>query len=546
MSNGYANSPGNYAAPRGQDGAAAYPEGGVLPPQAIEIEQAVLGGMLIEHEAATLAIELLQPSDFYRKGHRHVFEIMQELYEKSNPLDLITVESELRDRKLLEEIGGPAYLGELTRAVSSAANIEYHCQILAEKAIKRTIISTFTDVVKESYDPGTDPYDMLDKAERSIYELANAKRGIESNNMSDILKKTLQHLEDIRGQKGGITGIPSGTDVDKWTAGWQKGDMVIIAARPSMGKTAFVLTIARNAALFPVEEKRAAVAIFSLEMSSQQLVQRLLTMEGRVNAQDARTGRLTDNDFKLLIDAASRLFKAKIFIDDTPALSVLELRSKCRRLKSEHDINLIIIDYLQLMRGNTNDRNSNREQEIATISRGLKSLAKELDVPVIALSQLSRAVETRGGNKRPMLSDLRESGSIEQDADVVCFLYRPGYYNITTDDEGNSTEGVAEVIIGKQRNGPVGTVKLQFVEQYARFENFASYQNNAPGMDSAESEGGGNQGGGNSSAALPPFDDDDETAGAVSPSEPGTSRRPPMYQPGPADFSDDSGEIPPF
>lgn len=540
MSNGYANNPGNYQGPRGQDAPPASPEGGVLPPQAIEIEQAVLGGMLIEHEAATLALELLQASDFYRKGHRHVFEVMQELYEKSNPLDLITVESELRDRKLLEEIGGPAYLGELTRAVSSAANIEYHCQILAEKAIKRTIISTFTEVVKESYDPGTDPYDMLDKAERSIYELANAKRGIESNNMSDILKKTLQHLEEIRGQKGGITGVPSGTDVDKWTAGWQKGDMVIIAARPSMGKTAFVLTIARNAALFPVEDKRAAVAIFSLEMSSQQLVQRLLTMEGRVNAQDARTGRLTDNDFKLLIDAASRLFKAKIFIDDTPALSVLELRSKCRRLKSEHDINLIIIDYLQLMRGNTNDRNSNREQEIATISRGLKSLAKELDVPVIALSQLSRAVETRGGNKRPMLSDLRESGSIEQDADVVCFLYRPSYYKITTDEEGNSTEGVAEVIIGKQRNGPVGTVKLQFVEQYARFENFASYQNTAPGMDEGEDRGGGGN-----TRSLPPvgMDDDDDMMPAP---EPGTSRRPPIYQPGPDAFPGSGEEDAPF
>jgi replicative DNA helicase len=449
--------------------------GGMLPPQAVEIEEAVLGGMLIEHEAATMALELLRPEDFYRKAHRNIFEVMMDLFEKSNPLDIITVENELRDKKLLDECGGPGYLSELTRSVSSAANIEYHAQILTEKAIKRTIIQQFTEVVKDSYDSGSDPYELLDKAEKSIYELANSKRGGDTTAISDILKKTLQHLEEIRGQKGGITGVPSGTDVDKLTAGWQPGDLIIIAARPSMGKTAFVLTIARNAALLQDPEKRVSVALFSLEMSDQQLIQRLLTMEARVDAQAARTGRLKDDEFKRLIEAASRLFKAKIFIDDTPALSVMEMRSKCRRLKSEHDIDLIIVDYLQLMRGNTNDRNSNREQEIATISRGLKGLAKELNVPVIALAQLSRAVEQRGGNKRPQLSDLRESGSIEQDADVVCFLYRPEYYGITADEEGKPTEGIGEVIIGKQRNGPVGDVKLQFVKEYARFENLTSY-----------------------------------------------------------------------
>ena len=491
-----------------------------MPPQAIEIEEAVLGGMLIEHEAATMALELLRPQDFYRKAHRHIFEVMMELFEKSNPLDILTVENELRDKKLLEECGGPGYLSELTRSVSSAANMEYHAQILTEKAIKRTIIQQFTDVVKDSYDPGSDPYELLDKAEKSIYELANSKRGGDSNAISDILKKTLQHLEEIRGQKGGITGVPSGTDVDRLTAGWQPGDLIIIAARPSMGKTAFVLTVARNASLFPDLEKRVSVALFSLEMSDQQLIQRLLTMEARVDAQAARTGRLKDDEFKRLIEAASRLFKSKIFIDDTPALSVMEMRSKCRRLKSEHDIDLIIVDYLQLMRGNTNDRNSNREQEIATISRGLKGLAKELNVPVIALAQLSRAVEQRGGNKRPQLSDLRESGSIEQDADVVCFLYRPEYYGITTDDEGNSTTGIGEIIIGKQRNGPVGDVKLQFVKEYARFENLTSYDD---GFDD------------DVAGELYGDDDDDPSPGGganVSPV------RPNLPPPGPDDFDD--------
>jgi replicative DNA helicase len=469
-------------------------EGGVLPPQALEIEEAVLGGMLIETEAATTALELLKPADFYRKAHQHIFEVMLELYEKQNPLDIITVENELKDKGLLEECGGPGYLGDLTRSVSSAANIEYHAQIIAEKSIKRNIITTFTDVIRQSYDPVSDPYELLDNAEKTLYELANQNRYSQTTALNDILKDVLQHLEDIRGQKSGITGIPSGTDVDRWTAGWQKGDLIIIAARPSMGKTAFVLTVSRNAALFPDEEKQSAVALFSLEMSDQQLIQRLLTMEARVNAQDARTGRLKDEDFKRLIEAASRLYKAKIFIDDTPGLSVMEMRSKCRRLKSEHDIGMVVVDYLQLMRGQGNDRNSNREQEIAQISRGLKSLAKELDVPVIALSQLSRAVEQRGGSKRPQLSDLRESGSIEQDADVVCFLYRPEYYQITTDEEGHSTAGIAEVIIGKQRNGPVGSVRLNFVKEYARFENLtSSFSGDMPGGD----------------MSLDPFDDDE-------------------------------------
>lgn len=449
---------------------------GRIPPQAVEVEEAVLGSMLIEEQAASVAIEMLRVDDFYKPAHRHIFEVVTRLYERNNPLDLLTVESELRDQNLLENIGGSGYLTDLTRAVSSAANIEYHCQIVAEKALKRHLILGCSDVIAQAYDTTTDSFEVLDEAERRIYEITNARTHAGGRNLGEILKNTLSYLEEIRGKKQGITGVPTGLEVDQLTAGWQKGDLVIVAARPSMGKTAFTLTAARNAALHPDPEKRTPVALFSLEMSDQALVQRLLTMEARVDAQKARTGKLEDNEFKKLIEAAGRLHTAPILIDDTPSISIMEIRSKCRRLKNEHNIGLIIVDYLQLMTGMHNDR-QNREQEIAGISRGLKALAKELDVPVIALSQLSRAVEQRGGDKRPQLSDLRESGSIEQDADVVCFLYRPEYYKITTDDQGNSTEGIAELIIGKQRNGPVGTVSLHFVKNYARFENLArSYQ----------------------------------------------------------------------
>ncbi len=445
---------------------------GRIPPQATEIEEAILGSMLIEEQAASVAIEMLESDDFYKPAHRHIFEVICKLYERDNPLDLLTVENELRDRELLETIGGIGYLSDLTRAVSSAANIEYHCQIVAEKALKRHLILGCSEIIQDAYDTTSDSFEVLDGAEQRIYDITNAKARGGNRSLVDILKNTISYLEEIRGKKHGITGVPTGLDVDNITAGWQKSDLIIIAARPSMGKTAFTLTVARNAALHADPDKRVSVAVFSLEMSDQALVQRLLTMEGRVDAQKARTGKLDDNEFKKLLEAAGRLHTAPIFIDDTPSISIMELRSKCRRLKSEHDIGLIIVDYLQLMTGMQNDR-QNREQEIAGISRGLKALAKEINVPVIGLSQLSRAVEQRGGDKRPQLSDLRESGSIEQDADVVCFLYRPEYYKITTDDEGNSTEGVAELIVGKQRNGPVGTVSLQFIKQYARFENLS-------------------------------------------------------------------------
>lgn len=457
---------------------------GRIPPQAIEIEEAVLGGMLIDRDAALLSMESLKVSDFYKPTHQHIFEAMIDLLQGKNQLDLLTLENELRDRGQLDAAGGTGYLSQLTRTVSSSANMEYHIQIIAEKALKRNLILSCTEVIKDSYDPSTDPYDVLDLAEKRVFELSNqnSRGGVDS--ITDTIKSTLVYLEELRGKKSAITGIPTNLDIDRMTAGWQRGDLIIIAARPSMGKTAFVLTIARNAALHSDPDKRTPIALFSLEMSDQSLVQRLMTMEARVDAQKARTGQLSDDEFKDLIDAAGRLYPAPIYVDDTPGISLMEVRSKCRRLKNEKGIGLIIIDYLQLMTASVKD-SANREQEIATISRGLKGLAKELDVPVIALAQLSRAVEQRGRDKRPQLSDLRESGSIEQDADVVCFLYRPEYYGITTTDEGESTHGIAEVIIGKQRNGPVGIVPLHFVKEYARFENLtsATYSNELPAND---------------------------------------------------------------
>ena len=446
---------------------------GKLPPQAVDVEQAVLGAMLIEREAIPKAIEILPADSFYDPRHEKIYAAMGVLFERGNPVDLITLSEELKRRGDLDDVGS-YYLTELTAGVASAANVEYHARIIAEKSLLRKLIATMTGVVGEAYDPTTDAFDLLDDAERQIFQISESqlRKGVVA--MKDVMMGTVAHLESIHGQTGGITGVPSGLNaLDAMTGGWQPSDMVVIAARPSMGKTALSLAVTRNAALHP--EKPAGVAYFSLEMSAQQLAQRLLTSEARVDAQRARTGRLHDDDWPKLAKAAGRLSAAPIFIDDTPGLGILELRAKCRRLKAEHDIGLVIVDYLQLMHGSGGGKNANREQEIAQISRSMKGLAKELNVPVLALSQLSRAVETRGGDKRPQLSDLRESGSIEQDADVVMFIYRAERYGITVDESGNSTEGLGELIIGKQRNGPIGNVKVAFVNQYARFENLTSY-----------------------------------------------------------------------
>jgi replicative DNA helicase len=459
---------------------------GRIPPQAVEVEQAVLGAMLIEPEAIPRAVEILLPGSFYTDRHNQIYEAILSLFERANPVDIITVTDELRRREWLEAAGGAYYVSELTAQVANAANVEYHARIIAEKSLLRQMIDTMSSLIGNAYDPGADAFELLDSAESDIFRISDSQLRRSAAPMKDVLKDTLTRLETIHGREGGVTGVPSGfSKLDQMTAGWQRSDLIIVAARPSMGKTAFALACARNAALHPKEP--TGVAIFSLEMSSQQLAQRMLTSEARVDAQAARTGRLRDEDWPRLARAAGRLSDAPIFIDDTPGLSVLELRAKCRRLAAEHHIGLIIVDYLQLMHGTSSNKNSNREQEIAHISRSLKSLAKELDVPVVALSQLSRAVETRGGDKRPQLSDLRESGSIEQDADVVAFIYRAERYGITVDENGNSTEGIAELIVGKQRNGPIGDVRLAFTHQHARFENLNTYYQ---GQDEGPEMGG--------------------------------------------------------
>ncbi len=475
---------------------------GRVPPQAVEVEQSVLGAMLIENEAIPQAVEVLpDESAFYDPRHRRIYRAIQHLFEKSDPVDLITLSDELKRRDELEDAGGTYYLTELSTQVASAANVSYHARIIAEKALLRQMIETMTGLVGKAYDPSADAFELLDEAESDIFRISDTQVRKAATSMKDVLKETLEQLESIHGQEGGVTGVPSGFHkLDRLTSGWQDSDLIIVAARPSMGKTAFSLACALNAATHP--KRPAGVAIFSLEMGAQQLAQRLLTSEARVNAQAARTGRMTDDDWQRLARAAGKLSEAEIFIDDTPGLSVLELRAKARRLKAEHDIGLVVVDYLQLMHAPTNNRSANREQEIAQISRSLKSLAKELNVPVIALSQLSRAVENRGGDKRPQLSDLRESGSIEQDADVVSFIYRAERYGITVDEHGNSTDGLAEIIIGKQRNGPIGTVSLAFVDQYARFENLTQHygEEAGDGFSDADAYGAG-------PAPLPETDD---------------------------------------
>ncbi|MEM1042384.1 MAG: replicative DNA helicase [Bacteroidota bacterium] len=454
-------------------------QAGRVPPQAVEVEQSVLGAMLIEREAIPKAIEILPSEAFYDVRHQRIYAAMLGLFERTNPVDLITLTEELKRRGEFEPIGG-YYLSELTTRVASAANVEYHARIIAEKSLLRQMIETMTTTVGEAYDPTTDAFDLLDRAEQDIFKISESQLRKSSRAMSEVVMDTFKQLEALGQREGGLTGVPSGFHaLDDMTGGWQKSDLIIIAARPSMGKTALSLAVTMNAATHP--KYGVPVAIFSLEMSANQLAQRMLTSEARIDAQKARTGRLSDEDWPKLARAAGRLGEAQIFVDDTPGLGILELRAKCRRLKAEHGIGLVIVDYLQLMHGTQDNRNGNREQEIAQISRSLKALAKELDVPVLALAQLSRAVETRGGDKRPMLSDLRESGSIEQDADVVAFIYRAERYGITQDENGNSTAGVGEIIIGKQRNGPIGNVKLAFVNQYARFENLQTYYGSDPG-----------------------------------------------------------------
>jgi len=438
---------------------------GKLPPQAIEVEEAVLGALMIEKDALTSVIDILKPDSFYKEANQKIYQAILALFGKSEPVDLITITNQLRKDGELEAVGGPIYITQLTQKVNSASSIEYHARIIVEQAIKRQLIAISSNIQKESFEDATDVFDLLDRMESAIFEVSEANIRKNYADMRSTMMQALKELEERSNQGEGLTGVPTGfTSLDRTTSGWQRSDMVIIAARPGMGKTAFILSAVRNAAV----DFKMPCAVFSLEMSAVQLVNRLISAEAELESEKLRKGNLADYEWQQLHTKIKALNDAPIFIDDTPALSILELRAKCRRLKAQHDIQLVVIDYLQLMSGDSSTK-GNREQEIASISRALKNIAKELNVPVLALSQLSRAVETRGGDKKPQLSDLRESGSIEQDADQVIFLYRPEYYGITEDEEGNPVTGVGEVILAKNRHGSLETVRLRFVGKFTKF-----------------------------------------------------------------------------
>jgi replicative DNA helicase len=456
-------------------------ESGKLPPQALELEEAVLGALMIEKDALTNVVDILQQTSFYKEAHQRIYNAIIQLFGKSEPIDMLTVTTQLRSNGELEFIGGASYLVKLTNKVNSAANIEFHARIITQSAIKRDMIKIAGEILKDAYEDTTDVFNLLDKIEQNFFEIS--ERNIRKNyaDASTIMRATIEELEKKKNNKDGLTGVASGfTALDRITSGWQNTELTIIAARPAMGKTAFVVSAMRNAAV----EWGIPVAMFSLEMSATQLMLRLISAEAEIDSNKLRKGKLENHEWVQLHQKIKNLSSAPIYIDDTPALSILEMRAKCRRLKAQFDIGLVIIDYLQLMTAESGGGGKgNREQEIAAISRAMKNLAKEINVPVIALSQLSRAVETRGGDKRPQLSDLRESGSIEQDADMVMFLYRPEYYKITQDEQGNSTEGVGEVIIAKNRSGDVDTVKLKFIGKYTKFTDLDGFYTPLPRQD---------------------------------------------------------------
>lgn len=441
---------------------------GKVQPQAVDLEEAVLGAMLLDKDAVTNVVDILKPDSFYLESHRAIYQAMMRLFEKSKPVDLLTVTEELKLMGELDTAGGAYYVTELTNRVASSAHVETHARIIAEKYILRELIKVSTDIIKNSYDETTDVFDLLDKAEQNLFNITEQNLKTSSESMSALLSKAITEIEELRKREDSLTGIPTGfTALDRITAGWQKSDLIILAARPGMGKTSFVLSLARNAAV----NYNQPIAVFSLEMSKLQLVNRLIASETELESEKLRKGSLKPYEWTQLTTKVAALAEAPIFIDDTAGINIFELRAKCRRLKMQHDIQLVIIDYLQLMSGTGDGKNSNREQEISNISRSLKGIAKELNIPVIALSQLNRAVETRGGDKRPQLSDLRESGAIEQDADLVSFIYRPEYYNIMQDANGQSTEGIAEIIIAKHRNGALDTVPLRFISRFTKFVN---------------------------------------------------------------------------
>ena len=433
-----------------------------LPPQNLDAEQAVLGSMLLEESAILAAAEHLDEPVFYKDAHRKIFAALLALYKATTPVDLITVTDELKRRNQLEEVGGASYLATLTSIVPTAANAEYYCRIVKQKAILRDLIRVSTRIAGDCYEEAVEPDVLLDRAEMMIFDIASKKLKRDAVAMKDIIKSSIEMIDTLYQRKGMITGMPTGfLELDQQLAGLQPAELIVVAGRPAMGKSSFTLCVAEHVAM----AEKTGVAIFSLEMSKESLVQRMLCSHARINAHNVRSGMLSTSDWPNLTKAAGKLSEAPIFIDDSPSVSILELRARARRLKSRHNIGLVIVDYLQLMEESANAEN--RQQEISLISRSLKGLARELGVPVIAVSQLSRAPERRE-SFRPRLSDLRESGAIEQDADVVLMLFREDYYNMTDENKG-----IAEVIIAKQRNGPTGTVKLAFINEYTRFETLA-------------------------------------------------------------------------
>jgi len=448
-------------------------EKGKIPPQALDLEEVVLGAMMIDKKGVDEVIDILSPEAFYKEAHQYIFEAIFQLFENSQPIDLLTVSSQLKKNQKLDVAGGDFYLISLTQKVSSSAHIEFHARIILQKFIQRSLIKISSEIIEDSYDETQDVFDLLDKAESKLYEVTQGNIKRSSETAQNLVIQAKRKIEEIS-NKEGLSGIPSGfIKLDKLTSGWQDSDLVIIAARPGMGKTALTLSMARNIAV----NQNIPVAFFSLEMASVQLITRLISSETGLSSEKLRTGRLEKHEWEQLNVKVKGLEKAPLFIDDTPSLSIFDLRAKARRLKSQHDIKLVVVDYLQLMTAGSSIKGGNREQEISTISRNLKALAKELEIPVIALSQLSRAVETRGGSKRPLLSDLRESGAIEQDADIVSFIYRPEYYKIEEwdDEERTPTEGQAEFIVAKHRNGGLDSIRLKFIGNLGKFDNLEDF-----------------------------------------------------------------------
>jgi len=441
---------------------------GKLQPQSVPTEEAVLGAIMMDRDVFAFILDVLRPESFYKPSHQAIFKSMMDLFQKSLPIDILTVGEELKKAGKLDIVGGISYLTELTNRVASAANAEFHARIIAQKYIQRELIKVSTTVINDAFEDSKDVFQLLDDAEKNLFEIAeqNLNRGVQS--LGALTSISLKELESMQEKGEGLTGIPTGfAELDRITSGFQRSDLIIVAARPGMGKTSLCLAYASHVAI----KARMGVAFFSMEMSSEQLAKRLMSMESEINNRKLRDASLEEYEWQQLYLAKEKMTDAPLFIDDTPALNIFTLRAKARRLKMQHDIQLLIIDYLQLMSGSSDNKNrGNREQEISSISRGLKSLAKELNIPVIALSQLSRAVETRGGNKRPQLSDLRESGAIEQDADIVKFIWRPDYYEL--DDDMDVPKGMSEIIIAKHRNGSTGTVSVKFIDHLAKFVDY--------------------------------------------------------------------------